>query len=128
MKRLFVLFLLLFSITTFAAPDLRYLLEDQRFNLAYGVTLPDTPALTDFSVRFAPSVSPTMVAASVETLIPFQGMVDHWYQFDFAEDPFDGVIQLAAVGQPSASTTTTLIIACLVGFVLCYKRHASLAQ
>lgn len=128
MKRLLVLFLLLFSITTFAATDLKYLLEDQRFNLTYGVTLPDTPALTDFSVRFTPSVSPTKVAASVEALIPFQGMVDRWYQFDFSEEPFDGVIQLAAVGQPSPSATVTLIIALLCSLFLVRKYHAHLAQ
>ena len=126
MKRLFVLFLLLFSITTFAAPDLRYLLEDQRFNLAYGVTLPDTPALTDFSVRYPTTL--TISTLNTEPMTPLTDAFDSWYRHDFAEDPFDGVIQLAVVGQPSPSATVTLVIALLCGLFLIRKYHASVAQ
>ena len=126
MKRLLVLFLLLFSVTTFASPDLKYLLKDQRFNLAYGVTLPDTPALTDFSVRYP--TSPVIRTFSTEPMTPLTDAFSSWYWSDFAEDPFNGLIELAVVGQPSASTTATLIISLLCGLFLIRKHHARLAQ
>ena len=122
MKKLIVLFLLLISITSFAKSDLYDLLKDSQMDLAYGVVLPDLPNYADFSVRFSTNTSAAVHTSSFEAFIPFQEAADKWYLCDFAEDPFNGVIEIYAVGQPSASTTATLIISLLCGLLMFRKR------
>ena len=121
MKQLIILFLLLIGATSFANSDLYNLLKDQTFDLTYGVTIPDQPKYDDFSHRFTGAIVPTP-HHSFDEMIPFYEAADKWYRSDFAEDPFDGVIEIYAVGQPSASVNATLIISCLLGIILLSKK------
>lgn len=125
MKHLLILFLLVFGITAFSY-DLTPLLKYQHLDLTYGIPMPPEIEYNNFTN--AVSTAPvTHVSVLGESLFD-QKLSDSWYQIDFAEDPFDGMIEVLAVGQPSASVNATLIISCLIGLVMFCKRKQAIAR
>jgi hypothetical protein len=118
MKHLLIVLLFIVSFTSFGL-DLSSFLH-QEIDLTQGIVLPPAMKYNDFS-----NAKPTKAYTHVRIQDSYfynESISNGWYSFDFAEDPFDGVIEIWAVGQPSASTTTTLIISCLVGLLLISKR------
>ena len=128
MKQLIILFLLSIGFTSFANSDLYNLLKDQTFDLTYGITIPEQPKYGDFSHRFTGGAIVPAPRYGFDEMIPFYEAAEKWYHCDFAEDPFDGVIEIYAVGQPSASVNATLIISCLIGLVMFYKRKQAITR
>ena len=119
MKHLLILLLSIISFTSFGI-DLESFLN-QEIDLTQGITLPPAMKFNDFS-----NIKPTKsyVPINMQDSYFYDEVISNgWYVSDFAEDPFDGVIEIWAVGQPSASTTTTLIISCLIGFFLISKKN-----
>lgn len=127
MKHILFIFLLLFTVNAFAKSDLWELIKNPSYDLTYGVTLPEQPPLTDFSKPYV-STS-TINVANIEHASLIDESFSYWYHFDFVEDPFDGRIEIMVMGEPSASTTATLLISCILGLTLYIrKRNASIAQ
>jgi len=119
MKHLLILLLLAFGITAFSY-DLTPLLKYQHLDLTHGIPIPPEMEYNNFT-NSVPTNARANVSVFGENIFD-PDLSDSWYHTDFAEDPFDGVIEILAVGQPSTSTTMTLIIACLVGLLLVSKR------
>ena len=118
MKHLLIILLSIISFTSFGL-DLSSFLH-QEINLTQGIVLPPAMKFNDFSnVKPVKAYTPVRIQNSY---FYDESISNGWYSFDFAEDPFDGVIEIWAVGQPSASTTTTLILSCLVGLFLIGKK------
>ena len=55
---------------------------------------------------------------NTEAIVPFAPVNDYWYTQDFAEDQFDGRIEVAVVGEPLPSTTVTVFLASIMLFAL----------
>lgn len=124
MKHLLVILLSIISFTSFGL-DLSSFLH-QEIDLTQGIVLPPAMVFNDFS-NAKPVKAYTPV--HIQNFYLYDESISNgWYSFDFAEDPFDGVIEILAVGQPSTSTATTLIISCLVGLLLVSKRTTSNSQ
>jgi hypothetical protein len=114
----FLALILSFVVVTCSASDLLSLLEHQTWNIAYDVQLPDTGiAANDFSKRY-PTSSQVAYIHMDESSEPMDAssIGNDWYPYDFASDPFDGIIEVLVVGEPLPSPTTTLIIA--LGFMI----------
>lgn len=102
--------------------------DHKDIQLAQGVDLSkitDTKKINDFSKPF-PTTEYKMVAYNVNSENNFFAgyATDSFYNTDFAEDPFDGVIQVLVMGEPLPSPTVTLICAIgVIGILLyCKKR------
>lgn len=127
MKHILFIFLLLFAVNAFAKSDLWELIKNPSYDLTYGVTLPEQRPLTDFSKPYVPTS--VIHVSSIEHALQVDEAFSYWYHFDFVEDPFDGRIEILVMGEPSASTTVTLLISCVLGLMLYIrKQNASIAQ
>ena len=137
MKKLIIFFLLAFSISVFSQ-DLTGLLkyhkheliellkyDNDNHNLAYGITIPETQKFNDFSKLMIPVSTYQMNKFKVDSdnnLIELSPG-NNFYKVDFTEDPFDGMIEVWVVGEPSTSTNLTLLIAGLLGLAMfMYKK------
>lgn len=139
MKKLIIFFLLVFSISVFSQDstgllkynkrELAELLKYGNYNLAYGITIPETQKFNDFSKRVTPVSTYQMNKFKVDSdnnLIELSPG-NNFYKVDFAEDPFDGMIEILVVGEPSTSTNLTLLIAGLLGLVMIkYRKSCSI--
>lgn len=102
--------------------------NNKDIQLAQGVDLskiPDTKKINDFSKPF-PTTEYKMVAYNVNSENNFFAgyATDSFYNTDFAEDPFDGVIQVLVMGEPLPSQTVSLILGVLTVFSIVYlKKH-----
>ena len=123
----FLALIFTFVVVTCSASDLLSLLEHQTWNIAYDVQLPDTSiAANDFSKHY-PTSSKVAYTHTNESSEPMElaSIGNGWYPYDFASDPFDGIIEVLVVGEPLPSSTTTLILA--LGFLIlvyckrCYR-------
>lgn len=118
MKHILIILLSIISFTSFGL-DLSSF-PHQGINLTQGIVLPPAMKFNDFS-----NVKPIKAYIPVRIRDSYfydESISNGWYSFDFAEDPFNGLIEIWAVGQPSASTTTTLILSCLIGLFLIRKK------
>lgn len=103
-------------------------LNQKDINLAHGIDFSkvvDIKKLNDFSKPF-PTTEYKMVAYNVNSENNFFAgyATDSFYNTDFAEDPFDGVIQVLVMGEPLPSPTVTMICALgVVGILLYYKKR-----
>ena len=114
MKRILIILLFVISFTSFGW-DLESLIRSD-YDISVGVTIPPYKKINDFSdVSASKSYPPVRIQ---DEYLFDDGVANQWYHMDFPEDPFNGLIELYAVGQPSASTTTTLIIAGLITLLL----------
>lgn len=135
MKKLIIFFLLVFSISVFSQDltgllkshkqELIELLKCDNYNLDYGVTIPETQKFNDFSKRMTPVSTYQMNKFKVDSdnnLIELSPG-NNFYKIDFTEDPFNGMIEVWVVGEPSTSTNLTLLIAGLLGLAMfMYKK------
>ncbi len=128
MKNLLIFLLLILSVSSFGASLTETLLKyyDTGYpNLAYGIELPAKQNFMDFSKPFAPSSTYQMKSYNVNPDNGFYAgfSTEGFYNLDFSEDPFDGLIEILVVGEPSTSTNLTLLIAGLLGIAMfTYKK------
>lgn len=128
MKKLIIFFLLIFSVSSFGYDLAETLLKYYNTgypNLAYGIEIPAKQNLMDFSKSFITNADYKIESFKVnsENNIYVGFSTDKFYNLDFAEDPFNGMIEVLAVGEPSTSTNLTLLIAGLLGLAMfMYKK------
>lgn len=118
MKYLFISLFLLLSSTVFGKYDPNYLIEyikNDPIPLTHGVK-EQKFNISDFSTYklFTTGTNPH-IKLDVEAIVPFAPVNDYWYIQDFAEDPFDGRIEVV-VGEPLPSVPLTLFISTLLLF------------
>ena len=118
MKRILIILLFVFSLTSFGL-DLSSVIKTE-FNLAEGIVLPELTDISDFSNIKSSGIHPS-TKVDVGPLFD-DGIANGWYVSDFASDPFDGVIEIYMVGQPSASVNATLAISLAAVLILLYKK------
>jgi P pilus assembly chaperone PapD len=134
MKKVWILVLFMLAINLFASSEsLKNLLKDyqnQNLNLSQGIVLPSLQNPTDFSIRFnnVKTVVHDNPYISAESMFHPEAARDFWYKTDFASEPFDGRIEVLVMGEPSASTTATLIISVLFGMLLLYKKKQTIEK
>jgi hypothetical protein len=88
--------------------------ENESFQLGYGSS-EDGGDFTPFSISQAKSTEPNYYAGYNP---------DSFYQLDFAEDPFNGMIEIYVMGEPLPASTVTLIVALAAGALfLLYKNR-----
>ena len=135
MKKLFIFLFILLSATLLGqdteaqqTPVFKNKLMQELFNqvktesyqLAYGVQYP-VFNIKDFSniLKINPS-NPVQTNLNTEAIVSYS--TDAWYIQDFAEDPFNGIIEYV-VGEPLPTPILTLFIASLLAFTLAkYKK------
>jgi len=130
MKKVLFLFLFLFiSFSSFGIDLTEALLEYNKIDLTQGIVIPNVEKLNDFSKSFALNKDFSLKTFRIdsENEIYAGYSTESFYNIDFAEDPFDGLIEVWAVGEPSTSTTMTLLISCFLGLCLWkYKKTYSI--
>ena len=128
MKTLITILFFIISTVVFSmdSKTQEYLLKyytDNHYNLAYDVKQPTALKFNDFSKIY--KTNDTFLSSSSvnsEAIVPYP--VSEWYKQDFAEDPFDGRIEIYVVGEPLPSINISLLIACIVSIaVLQYRKH-----
>ena len=118
MKRILIILLFIFSLTSFGL-DFSSVAKEE-YNLTSGVVLPPYKEINDFSnVKFTGPYAPLRI---LEEHFFNEAIADSWYSTDFSEDPFNGLIEIYAVGQPSASVNATLVISLAAVLLLLYKK------
>jgi len=126
MKNLLIFLFIFFSINLFAYDLKEYLLSNDTYpDLATGMEKLSEQKLNDFSKPFAPSTTYQMKSYNVNPDNEFYAgfSTEGFYNLDFSEDPFDGLIEILVVGEPSTSTNLTLLIAGLLGIAMfTYKK------
>jgi len=128
MKKLIIFFLLILSVSSFGASLTETLLKyyDTGYpDLTYGIEIPVKQNLMDFSKPFITNTDYKIESFKInsENNIYVGFSTDKFYNLDFAEDPFDGIIEVMVMGEPSASTNLTLLIAGLLGLAMfMYKK------
>ena len=127
MKLFFISLLLLISYTVFGKYDTKQLLEyikNDPISLNYGIKKAEPFKLQDFSmVKLLNEKADSSISLNSETIVPFPPVNEYWYIHDFAEDPFDGRIEVLVMGEPLPSTTVTLFLASILVFtVLKYNK------
>lgn len=106
-----VLFLLALSILAW---DTEGLLKsvDRNINLAHGIEIPaQTIQAWDFSKKTMDTATSGYALSVIAEPEGFIGPYWSWYKQDFAEDPFDGRIEVLVMGEPLPSPLMTLLLA-----------------
>ena len=127
MKYLLSFILFTIALTAFSKSDLHAIIKDDQVNLAYGVKIPEYKRFNDFSdiKIIKPATSTNLINCP---LFLSDEVANSWYWHDFASDPFDGRIEVLVMGEPSASTTTTLIISMLFGALLLSRKYQTIRK
>lgn len=132
MKKLLIFLFLLLSAALLGQEDALFkskkslddLLKTMKvdYNLASGFEVNKDFNITDFSKAVTPTLNnQASYTVDSEAIVPFS--TDYWYIQDFAEDPFDGRIEVLVMGEPLPSIPLTLFISSLVLFTLMkYKK------
>lgn len=106
-----ILFLLALSLVALDQRDFENILKYDSMNLAYGITMPESKPAWDFSDPKT-STAPFQSYMVVDDTMPgYENPYKAWYDADFAEDPFDGLIEVYVVGEPLPSPLMTLVLA-----------------
>lgn len=132
MKKIFITTILfLLALTALAIPDkdLQALLKYGPVNLGFGIKQPDvSPAINDFS-RFDPFDTSKPYVADIqeplEECVQYQ-VFEHWFAYDFAEEPFDGRIEPLVLGEPLPSPGLTLALALGTAGIILLNRKRKL--
>lgn len=118
-----IMFLLALSVLALEQKDFTYILKNSEVSPAYGITLPESSPAWDFSN--IKQIHPELVKryTNFDSEMPgYETPYKTWYHTDFAEDPFDGLIEIYVVGEPLPPATTTLLIALgILGIIKCRK-------
>ena len=124
MKYLFISLFLLISSTVFGKYDPKNLLEYMKndpITLSYGVK-EQKYNISDFSnYKLFNTGTNQSFSLNAEAIVPFAPVNDYWYIQDFAEDPFDGRIEVV-VGEPLPTPILTLFIASIIAFTFAKYR------
>lgn len=133
MKYLFVSLFLLLSSTVFGKYDPKALIEYTKNDpilLNYGVKKAEPFKLQDFSkIKPLNEKADSSIALNSEAIIPFSPVNDYWYLRDFAEDPFDGKIEILVMGEPLPSVPLTIFISTLLLFTyLKYRKIRTIQE
>lgn len=120
-----IMFLLALSILALEPKDFTNILKNSEVNIAYGVTLPESSPAWDFSNIKQLQAESFNGYTNFDSEMPgYENQYKAWYDTDFAEDPFDGLIEVYVVGEPLPPATTTLLIALgMLGIMKCRKLH-----
>ena len=119
-----LLFLLALTLLGFNKNDLYVYMDNHPYDLVQGVKL-YTPAvqLNDFKdQRFPARPHDGHHVYYGGERMPYLYAYDTWYKHDFAEDPFDGRIEII-VGQPLPSANTTIFIVLAVAGIIMWSRN-----
>lgn len=118
MKYILAILLMLLALTT-TASSLDALLRDlPNPDLTFDVQLPQAPQINDFSNRSYTTntrIRPVNLADDPDGFVmPYAS----WYKQDFANDPFDGLVEIMVIGEPLPSSRATLIIVFIIGGII----------
>jgi hypothetical protein len=106
-----ILFLLALAVVALDQRDFENILKQGSMNLAYGVTMPESKPAWDFSDLKKSAVPSQSYMVVDDTMPGYENPYKAWYDTDFAEDPFDGLIEVYVVGEPLPSPIMTLVLA-----------------
>lgn len=124
MKKFLVTTILFMLALTMVANDQLYKMLDKiPLDLSIGIEQPNEVKLNDFTAAIAP-VAPTEAALNISAGESMEGDFGGWYRYDFAEDPFDGRLELLVVGEPLPTPIMTLLVAFgTIGIILVNKNN-----
>lgn len=120
-----LLFLLALTLLGFNKNDLYGYMGDHPYDLIQGVKL-YTPAvqLNDFKdQRFPIRPNTGNLAYYGDARLPYLYIYDTWYKHDFAEEPFDGRLQVLVMGEPLPSANATIFIVLAVAGIIMWSRN-----
>ena len=126
MTKIFVTTVLFMLALSVLALDAEALLKLQKpINLAYGIKVTNDINAIDFSVPVYKDIDyqdKTYIVNSENDI--FAGYnTDMFYNIDFAEDPFDGRIEVLVLGEPLPSGTVSLFMAAGIAGLLYFRRN-----
>ena len=124
MNKIFITIVLFFlALTVVATDELYSLLDNTTVDLSTGVvTRPYN--LADFNQLYS-AVQPTSTPLNTTYFEPVDQNYSLWYHYDFAEEPFDGRLDIM-IGKPLPNVfTTTLLMFGAVGIIYMYHRKSS---
>ena len=118
MKYILAILLTLLALTS-TASSLNLLPHEAKDpDLMAGVLIPKTDSVAAFSNLIIPDTPykdiPTMSTEADGYLEPYAS----WYNLDFSNDPFDGLMDILVMGEPLPSPATTLMIVLFVGGII----------
>ena len=127
MKKIFIsilLFLLALTALAFDPVALYTYIDRHPYDLLQG-----TPQLQQLDVREftgqyqlnAPAANAYFTAQGDPT--PYMQAYDTWYRYDFAEEPFDGRLEIYVFGSPLPSAKATLFIVLLTAGIIMWSRN-----
>ena len=127
MKKIFIsilLFLLALTALAFDPVPLYTYIDRQPYDLLQGIPQMQLLDVHKFTGQYqlnAPVANAYFTAQSDPT--PYMQAYDTWYRYDFAEDPFDGLLDLAVIGEPLPSTKATFFIVLLTAGIIMWSRN-----
>lgn len=133
MKYLFISLFLLLSSALFGKYDPKTLLEytkNDPIPLNYGIKKTESFKLQDFSkIKLLNEKANSSISLNSEDIVPFVPINDLWYIQDFSEYPFDGKIEILAMGEPLPSVPLTIFISTLLIFTyLKYRKIRTIQE
>ena len=126
MTKIFVTTVLFMLALSVLALDAKALLQYQKpINLAYGIKVNKNINVMDFSVPVYKDIDyrDKMYVVTSENNLFAGYNADEFYRLDFAEDPFDGRIEVLVMGEPLPSGTVSLFIAAGIAGLLYFRRN-----
>ena len=123
MKFLLTAFLFILSVSLFSLDSDKLFEYSTPINLTQGIQYPELKNINDFTnipENITPFYSNPVFNESKEAIVPFNS--NSFYNLDFNEDPFNGCLELAVIGEPCLSVNLTLLISGLFSILsLQYK-------
>ena len=126
MTKIFVTTVLFMLALSVLALDAKALLQYQKpINLAYGIKVNKDINVMDFSVPVYKDIDyrDKMVVVNSENNLFAGYNTDTFYNIDFAEEPFDGRIEVLVMGEPLPSGIVSLFIAAGIAGLLYFRRN-----
>ena len=126
MKKIFLavlLFLLALTAVAFDPVQLYTYMDQHPYNLAQGIQFPELQDGRSFTGRYllaAPVADVNPIIQAEHT--PHMQAYDTWYRCDFAEEPFDGRMELYVFGSPLPSAKATLFIVLITAGIIMWSR------
>lgn len=126
MVKIFIAVLLFLLSLTLAALDpsaFRAYMDQKDIKLAQGIKYEPKALLWNFSDK-ASSTNRLEIMPNIYTPIEPDSYINPyatWYSDDFAEDPFDGRIEIAVIGEPLPSARVTLLITLITAGIIMWN-------
>lgn len=117
-KFLITTIIFMLALTVVANDELYKMVYQIPLDLSIGIEQPKEAKLNDFTTVMAP-VAPVRLVTSSGAEEYIDEHFSDWYKYDFAEDPFDGRLELLVMGEPLPTPLTTLLVALgTIGIIL----------